>query len=120
MDLLTIYNAQTLNHAVQIQRDCKTAQKITTEEIATWRQLEDILRKNKSQYFNGDDGNIWMIADDLFLYKISGERPNLKNVRIVGILRQNETSKELVFDTEMFENIEPNQVYARKNKLLLA
>jgi len=37
----------------------------------------------------------------------------------VGILRENEDSKELVFDSEIFEDTDEHRNYARKNNLLL-
>ena len=104
---------------------------LSEQQLNAWRDLEGFLGF-KREYFNGDDGNIWMIANSLFLYKVSPDgfsdihtrnalgEPFREKVRIVGILRQNEDSKELVFDSEMFDNTDDHRSYARKKNLLLA
>ena len=120
MKALTIYRAKDLNQAVHRQKSMPDAAPFSQEQHDQWRDLESLLVKRREQYYNGDDGNIWMIVDDLFLYKVSEVKPIHEKVRIVGILRQNEDSKELVFDAEMFDNTEEHQSYARKNNLLLA
>jgi hypothetical protein len=120
MKALTIYRAKDLAQAAHRQKSIPDATPFSQEQQDHWRDLESLLVKRREQYFNGDDGNIWMIVDDLFLYKVSEVKPIHEKVRIVGILRQNEDSKELVFDSEMFDNTDEHRSYARKNNLLLA
>jgi len=119
MEAITIYWAESLDKAVHRQESMPKAALLSEQQLKDWRDLEEFLGKRR-EYYNGDDGNIWMIVDDLFLYKVSEVKPIHEKVRIVGILRQNEDSKELVFDAEMFDNTEEHQSYARKNNLLLA
>ena len=119
MKALTIYRAKNLDLAVHRQEAMPNGIQLSEHQLNDWRELEGFLGKSR-EYFNGDDGNIWMVADSLFLYKVSEEKPTREKVRIVGILRQNEDSKELVFDSEMFDNTDDHRSYARKNNLLLA
>jgi len=119
MKAITIYRAKSLDLAVHRQEAMPNGIQLSEQQLNAWRELEGFLGKSL-EYFNGDDGNIWMIADSLFLYKVSEEKPTREKVRIVGILRQNEDSKELVFDSEMFDNTDDHRSYARKNNLLLA
>lgn len=119
MKALTIYRANDLAQAVHRQEAMDKAVPLSEDHLKIWRDLEGFLGKRR-EYFNGDDGNVWMVADSLFLYKVSEEKPTREKVRIVGILRENEDSKELVFDSEIFDNTDEHQSYARKNNLLLA
>lgn len=119
MKAITIYRAKDLAQAAHRQEAIPDASVLSEQQLKLWRDLEGLLGKRR-EYFNGDDGNVWMICDGLFLYKVSEEKPIREKVRIVGILRQNEDSKELVFDSEMFDNTNEHQSYARKNNLLLA
>lgn len=119
MEAITIYRAESLDKAVHRQEAMPKAVPLSEQQLKDWRDLEGFLGKRR-EYFNADDGNIWMIADGLFLYKVSEEKPTREKVRIVGILRQNEDSKELVFDSEIFDNTDEHRSYARKNNLLLA
>ena len=119
MKAITIYRAKNLDLAVHRQEAMLNGIQLSDQQLNAWRELEGFLGKSR-EYFNGDDGNIWMVADSLFLYKVSEEKPTREKVRIVGILRQNEDSKELVFDSEMFDNTDEHRSYARKNNLLLA
>jgi hypothetical protein len=118
MKAITIYRAKSLDLAAHRQEAIPDAIKLSGTQLNAWRELEGFLGKSR-EYFNGDDGNVWMIADSLLLYKVSEEKPVREKVRIVGILRQNEDSKELVFDSEMFEDTNEHREYARANNLLL-
>lgn len=118
MKAITILRAKSLGDAASRQ-DLNTGEKVlSADQLKVWRELEGFLGVHR-EYFNGDDGNIWMIADSLLLYKLSEEKPVREKVRIVGILRQNEDSKELVFDSEIFEDNQEHREYARANNLLL-
>ena len=131
MKALTIYRANSLDKAVHQQEAMPNGIQLSEQQLNAWKDLEGFLGF-KREYFNGDDGNIWLIANSLFLYKVSPDgfsdihtrnalgEPFREKVRIVGILRQNEDSKELVFDSEIFENTDDHRSYARKNNLLLA
>jgi hypothetical protein len=131
MQAITIYRAKNLDKAVHRQEAMPKAVPLSEQQLNAWKDLEGFLG-NRREYFNGDDGNIWLIANSLFLYKVSPDgfsdihtrnflgKPFREKVRIVGILRQNEDSKELVFDSEIFDNSDEHQSYARKNNLLLA
>lgn len=118
MKALTIFKANSLDKAAHRQEAMPNAIHLSEQQLNAWRDLEAFLGDSR-EYFNGDDGNVWMIADSLLLYKVSEEKPVREKVRIVGILRQNEDSKELVFDSEMFEDNQEHRGYARANNLLL-
>ena len=118
MEAITIFRASSLNHAISQQKSIPSTTSLSEKELSDWRNLEGFLGSYR-EYFNADDGNIWMIADRLFLYKVSGKKPTNEKVRIVGILRENQESKELVFDSKIFKNSEDNREYARANNLLL-
>lgn len=119
MKSLRIYRANTLKYAAHRQEAMPDAAWLSEQQINAWRELESALGESR-EYFNGDDGNVWMIADSLVLYKVADENPKREKVRIVGILRQDEDTKELVFDSEMFDDTDEHRSYARKNNLLLA
>jgi len=131
MKALTIYRATSLDKAAHRQEAMPNGIQLSEQQLNAWKDLEGFLGF-KREYFNGDDGNIWLIANSLFLYKVSSDgfsdihtrnalgEPFREKVRIVGILRQNEDSKELVFDSEIFDNTDEHRSYARKNNLLLA
>ena len=119
MNPLRIYKANTLEYVAHRQESMPDAARLSEQEINAWRELESALGENR-EYYNGDDGNVWMIADSLFLYKVSEEKPIREKVRIVGILREDEVMKVLVFDDEMFDDTDEHRSYARKNNLLLA
>ena len=115
MEAITILRAKSLGDAVSRQ-DSKDGEKVlSADQLKAWRGLEGFLGVHR-EYYNG---NVWMIADWLFLYKVSEKKPIREKVRIVGILRENEDSKELIFDSEMFEDTDEHRKYARKNNLLL-
>lgn len=119
MRAITIYRAKNLSQAAHRQEAIPNAMVLPPALITKWQNLEPLISKKKIEYFNGDDGNVWMVSDSLFLYKVSEENPVREKVRIVGILRENEDSKELVFDSEIFEDTDEHRNYARKNNLLL-
>lgn len=118
MEAITILRANSMDHAINQQKSTPSTMVLSEKELSAWRDLESFLG-NDREYFNSDDGNIWMIADRLFLYKVSAKKPVREKVRIVGILRENKDSKELIFDSEMFDDNEEHRKYARANNLLL-
>lgn len=118
MEAITILRAKSLGDAASRQDSNAGEKVLSADQLEDWRDLEGFLGVHR-EYYNGDDGNVWMIADWLFLYKVSEKKPIREKVRIVGILRENEDSKELVFDSEMFEDTDEHRKYARKNNLLL-
>ena len=119
MKPLRIFKANTLEYAAHRQESMPDAARLSEQQINAWRELESALGESR-EYFNGDDGNVWMIADSLFLHKVSVEKPIREKVRIVCILREEEAMKVLVFDSEMFDDTDEHRSYARKNNLLLA
>lgn len=119
MKPLRIFKANTLEYAAHRQESMPDAARLSEQEINAWRELESAFGESR-EYFNGDDGNVWMIADSLFLYKVVDENLKRDKVQIVGILREDEVMKVLVFDDEMFDDTDEHRSYARKNNLLLA
>jgi hypothetical protein len=131
MKALNIFKADSLKKAVHRQEAMPNGIQLSEQQLSAWRELEGFLGFKRT-YYNGDDGNIWLIANSLFLYKVSPDgfwevhtgnafgKPFREKVRIVGILRENENSKELVFDSEIFDNTDDHRLYAKKNNLLLA
>jgi len=119
MEAITIFKAKDLDEAASRQKDFSNSAHLKNHQISSWREFEPLLG-DQIEYFNGDDGNIWMIADCLFIHKVSEEQPLRETVRMVGILRQNEDSKELIFDSQnVFDNKPENREYALKKNLLL-
>jgi hypothetical protein len=120
MQAITIYRAKNLDKAVHRQEAMPKAVPLSEQQLNAWKDLEGFLG-NKREYFNGDDGNIWLIANSLFSVqslarwffghsypKFSGQAvPREGSHR--RHLRQNEDSKELVFDSEIFDNSDEHQ-----------
>jgi len=70
MKAITIYRADSLDKAVHRQEAMPNGIMLSEQQLNAWRELEGFLGF-KREYFNGDDGNIWLIANSLFLYKVS-------------------------------------------------
>ena len=119
MQAVTIYRAKDLAQAIHRQEAMPNAVALSESDLEDCRFIENPSDDSR-EYFNGDDGNIWLIDDGLILIRAeqSGKMTR-KHIRIVGILRQNEDSKELLFDSEVFENSLEHRQYALKNNLLI-